>query len=779
MADKLGYSKVTVGDIVSQIVNRMNADPKFQTFRESSSAKMLIDQFAGMTDMLSYYLERRAEESFLETAKLKSSIITASKQLGYVVQRPIPANASISITLQGNDTAWLDVLENDVIQIPAYASFTFGGNKFLVKNTYIYTLTKEDVDNLKGSAEYSKTIQYGLFNNEYNYNLYSSADLVEESDLITMDIIQAEKKYHFIAGVDNNQLGRIFQVYNIPDNSFSNLYGSSDYPNHTTKVATSHYENNVFDPSGGFTGSLTNLEYVVDRRSIMQTDKPVDTLTQNKICLIRTNPNESVDLVFGDGVYSDIGAKESQENISIQYLSTLGGKANQVGVVGSDISYDDEIYTSISHINIKSQIKFKLTTNINGGADLEDINSIKLNAPAIYYSLDRCVTVGDYIAFLNTLTSPINVKNAIAWGEQEEGNGVPLIKLFNIALFSCFGSMYDYNSSRAMWNVKQSDTGVGGDMFNSVLDAIDIFGGGSKDGQVIPDNHYFYMVVNDDSPGAARTSQLAETPSTKLGIVYDKLKSRSQVTVRNVYVSPIIQEYDLDGKIFINSLVNADDVKTKIQNAIYQYLDNNANYNVAIRLSNLVDIIETFEGVLYCNVKLIPTSIIERDVIGVKGESVKDAVKRDSSVVQWIESFVTGNIALTGTIADTIDNIWKSDVTSDVTKQLDYFKELNADIDLDKKYFITEQWFWKTFVKKCYDALIANDVYIIENELNSYFSGSKYFDQLMMKFKNLFSYTIRYNLMTDANKVKGDDIAKYTLRVELPKVTFKAGVIYK
>lgn len=790
MADRLGYSSLTINDIVAQVVARMNADPKFQTLRESSSAKMLINQFAGMTDMLSYYIERRAEESFLETAKLKSSVIQNAKQLGYVVRRPIPARASLSMTLLGDDVAWNGVQAEDTIQIPAYATFTFNGNKYLIKNTYIYTFTQEDLDNLTTSADYTKTIKYGLFNNEYNYNLYKDEDLVDEQDLVTVDILQSEKKFHFIDGANNEQLGKIFQVYNIPDETFSNIYGSDDYDNHVTKVATSNFGSNVFDPANAYSTPTTEIEYTIDRRSIMQTNKPVALLTGYRICLIRTNPNESVDLVFGDGIYAKKGAVDNdpvphgsevaERNISIQYLSTIGSKANELGVIGSKVTFDGEIITTSTSQNVKSQIEFKLTTNVLGGADMEDTQSIKLNAPAIFYSLDRCVTTGDYKAYLSTLTSPILVKNAIAWGEQEEGNGISIPKLFNIALFSCFGEMYRYNSIRKEWEAKESDTGDNGDMSDAVLDVIDIFGGGTQNGEVIADNNYFYMVVNDDSPGAARDSQLAETPSTKLGIVYEDLKNRSQITVRNVYVTPVIQEYELQGKIFISSLVDANAITTKIKNSIYSYLNTDANYNVPIRLSNLVDLIENEEGVLYCNMFLEPTDILDtttigREVIGVDGENVYNAVSRDSSVKAWIESFVSPTYSLSANIATIVSSAWDTLLTTDFS--LDSFKGVSATENMLSKSFITESWFWKTFVKQCYDDLLTVNVGL--EDVASYFSGTKYFDQLMMKFKNLFSYAIRYNTMVDSYGVKTEDIFNYTMKVELPKVTFKAGVMYK
>ena len=84
----LNYTDLTFNEIVSQVNDRLREDPekRFDSFLESSVAQTMIEIFAASTDMTNYYIERRAEEQFLDTARLKSSVIQLSKILGYVVQ---------------------------------------------------------------------------------------------------------------------------------------------------------------------------------------------------------------------------------------------------------------------------------------------------------------------------------------------------------------------------------------------------------------------------------------------------------------------------------------------------------------------------------------------------------------------------------------------------------------------------------------------------------------------------------------------------------------------
>ena len=74
-----------------QVSDKLNSDERFSNFRESSIAQTLVEIFAGTVDLVSFFLERRSEESFIDTARLRSSVILLARSLGYVTQRPVPA----------------------------------------------------------------------------------------------------------------------------------------------------------------------------------------------------------------------------------------------------------------------------------------------------------------------------------------------------------------------------------------------------------------------------------------------------------------------------------------------------------------------------------------------------------------------------------------------------------------------------------------------------------------------------------------------------------------
>lgn len=78
----LKYTSLSYDEIIRQVTDRLNSDERFANFRESSIAQTLVEVFAGTVDIVNYYLERRAEESFFDTARIRSSVMLLSRGLG-------------------------------------------------------------------------------------------------------------------------------------------------------------------------------------------------------------------------------------------------------------------------------------------------------------------------------------------------------------------------------------------------------------------------------------------------------------------------------------------------------------------------------------------------------------------------------------------------------------------------------------------------------------------------------------------------------------------------
>lgn len=567
----------------------MSQDPRFANFTESQLYSVLVEIFAATTDFTNYYIGRRAEESFLDSAKLRSSVTLLSKMLGYVVQRPIPATTSIQIKLKTAGGA------GNRFDLPKGSVFSFEGINFILKDTISYTLTQTDINNFATNPNYYITLE---FYSKDSVGELKPTEQISDDSKVPVYLIQGETKTYDLAPSDNSLINSRFQTYKISDKTFSNMYGSEDYgyDNSTgsvnvieniTRVGVGVSENAAFADSASETSFNGSGEFKIDRRSFLN-DSTFLSLSgkgsgkTTKYCVIRTAMDDTVEVLFADDNIGKIGPRTG-EHLYVRYLSTKGASSNKIGVSGKLVFCQASSFGSFD----SSNVEFYFRKNITGGSDIESIESMKVNAPGIFYSLDRCVSSKDYVNFLKTLTSPINVKNAIAWGEQEETADkiISNIKMFNVVLFSILGSMY------------HKEYVNGNLMYNKLSDSTDSF-------ELTATNQWFNLLIAGDSVTPLR-DDVYGSDLEDVGLVYSKLKNRSQATVKNVYISPIIKDLKIGGYVYLNALADRINIDKKIRNAVYAYLDENADFDIPVYISNLIQLIEEFPEVHHADIKLM------------------------------------------------------------------------------------------------------------------------------------------------------------------------------
>tara|TARA_Y100000310_G_C20704363_1_gene833717 strand:+ start:2144 stop:4948 length:2805 start_codon:yes stop_codon:yes gene_type:complete len=716
----LKYTNLNYDEINAQIRDKLNSDPRFDNPRESAIFQTLIEIFAGTTDIVNYYIQRRAEECYFDTAQLKSSIILLARQLGYVVTRPQPAKSKLKITLEGDFTGAFDTTlgADNKLQLPFYSKFSHDGDGFVLVDTFTYNVTSGTLSDM--------TTQGSDFKLELTQDSFNNDIVISEGDV----------REKVIIGNSNTQVGSNFQIYKIEDKEFSNVYGDKDFFfNDVTQV----YVGNEKTPS---------TQYQIDRRSLINWEslESNDLSAASQVCLIRTTPDEFIEVIFGDDKFAAKGPLTREDNVYIQYLATNGSDGNKVGVIDNKVNYSGKIFTSTG-VEITDKVKFNLYANITGGADIEENDSIKFSAPQIYYSLDRLVSKSDYVAYLKSLKTPLDVQNALAWGEQEERDRAGIfadIKMFNVALFTVVGSLYNldtdiftvktvtnrlneavldidydpyaiqvqsyfnvYTRQAIAYQLKRYDVlryykklignsirfspiyykdayGSNGFFeFTYVTDtfenASNIIGEGnvtidftsltnastmqdvaskindeiiafsdvranifdnanydspafvnSSDDIVVwnPNDGRFEFNFGSDTPtyidstagGFASDIGITNSPETvavleqeemsgEIVQVVDDLNTRAQLNVSNVYISPIIHNFNLEGTVYVKPLYDKEALRTELNNKVYTWLDLNADFNAPIDISNISSQFDVHTGVNYADVALVPEDI--------------------------------------------------------------------------------------------------------------------------------------------------------------------------
>lgn len=125
---------------------------------------------------------------------------------------------------------------------------------------------------------------------------------------------------------------------------------------------------------------------------------------------IQEAENGNVEIYFGDGV---LGKQVVSNNaIDVTYLISKGKEANNASL----FSLIDNIVDGTGTYNT-SDFTINTVLAAAGGADEEDIDSIKFNAPLVNSTQDRAITIPDYRALLLNKYPAIESLNV--WGGEE------------------------------------------------------------------------------------------------------------------------------------------------------------------------------------------------------------------------------------------------------------------------------------------------------------------------------------------------------------------------
>jgi hypothetical protein len=157
--------------------------PELTNKNESEFAIVMIDLFAYVGDLLSYSLDRYANESFLQTAIQRDSVVKLCNLIGYQLRKPKAAYVLLKFTIP-------QVLTKDVI-IPANTICYTSGNEITyfetleiatisVGQTYVEVLAKH------GETK-NEIIGYSDFSDNQSFSLSYTPLLDEISVLVNSD----------------------------------------------------------------------------------------------------------------------------------------------------------------------------------------------------------------------------------------------------------------------------------------------------------------------------------------------------------------------------------------------------------------------------------------------------------------------------------------------------------------------------------------------------------------------------------------------------------------
>ena len=404
---------------------RENYPEDFNDYIESSEYLALIDAVAFLGQSLSFRIDLASRENFIELAERKESVLRIAKMLSYNAKRNKPANGLLKFTSISTTEDVVDSngrnLGNQVISWNDATNSNWSEQFILVLNSAM-------ADNTEFGRSQGSALIQGIPTEQYRFRTTSNDVPVYSYDktvagrnmafeIVSTSFKNSEDIYEE-APTPGNQLGFIYrQDGKGPASSNTGFFlhfrqGSLELADFNIAVPTTNetvaVENDNINNDDVWLFKLNSAGAQLSEWT------KVDSLVGNNIAYnslvgnltdfyaIETKENDRINLVFSDGVYGSL----PQGNFRVYYRVSNGLQysipPNEMR--GINVSFD---YFNKSGVRHTLTVGLGLNYTVDTATASEDIDTIRANAPATYYTQNRMITGEDYN--LAPLTSSQNV----------------------------------------------------------------------------------------------------------------------------------------------------------------------------------------------------------------------------------------------------------------------------------------------------------------------------------------------------------------------------------
>lgn len=384
----------------------------FNDYVESSEYIALIDLIAFLGQSLAFRTDLNARENFLDTAERRDSILKLARLISYNPKRSIAASGllkftSVSTTESITDSNGINLTNtvvswNDTTNSNWNEQFTLILNAALINSQVI------------GKSGNSKVIN-GIQNDEYTLNITSNT---VGKYPFTAVVNGSNTNFEAVSATSANE-PYIYEVAPAPSNLFNILYRNDNQGNSSNNTGffflfkQGILQSSDFNISDSIPNRILNIGYnninnidvwLYDLNSALVennlwTDVPAiagvnviyNKSTDRNLYQINTIAGDQIDLVFGDGSFSNI----PQGNFRI-YFRVSNGLTYKIT--------PDEMQNSTISINYVSRtgntetltVRASLNYTVTNANANESIDDIRLKAPQQYYTQGRMITGEDY-----------------------------------------------------------------------------------------------------------------------------------------------------------------------------------------------------------------------------------------------------------------------------------------------------------------------------------------------------------------------------------------------
>lgn len=353
-------------EIRQNLKNFLRNQEQFKDYNfEGSSLGVILDLLAYNTHYNAFYSSMALNESFIDSAIIRNSVVSHAKQIGYVPRSAQGAETFVDIKLIG--IAPLSPVAESIRARQVKANKYDVLKATTAEDTFFFYIT--DMVDFEEETAANGTPEY------WARNVHIRQGVVKVETFL---VDKSRKNQRFVIP-DQNVDTRTIQIRVQKSRASNEGFGESWFRGVDINVLDS--ESNAF-----FIQELYDGKY---------------------------------EIYFGDGI---VGRELEQGNvITVIYAVTKGSAGNLLGINESALAGSPTFTYSIPQLTTAVFVRRDENGRpipTTGGSEPEDIESIKFYAPKSYQAQDRAVTVDDYTSFLSGAYSNV-FRSIFVWGGEE------------------------------------------------------------------------------------------------------------------------------------------------------------------------------------------------------------------------------------------------------------------------------------------------------------------------------------------------------------------------
>lgn len=404
--------------LIARIQERI---PEWTASDPSDFGVALVEAFAYMGDLISYYVDRTANEFSLATATQRNSLLNIAQTYGYT---PVGYRSStVELTFFNNNTS---ASSGTLTAVGNGTTITYVGNNTFVVNGIVtvtgFSTTSFNRTNATitsaSSTQFTVSVTgvSGTASGTGTASMQYPAVTIPKGTVVSADVITADvvNPVYFTTLTDSVVLSSDTDVVYAEEGRYINVIDSiADFTYGQQIGVSAQAPNSVFELPNTpvIDGSIeVYIQYGTIYSKWTQVQHLLDYGPNDLVYTVKSDENDVVSIYFGDGVSGAIPVNSSV----IRAMYRVGG--GNLGNVSAN-TVDTIVYipslTSSQTNALSSAITVINGTAAIGGSNPESNAEIRVSAPLSLRSSNRAITLEDYE---NLAISVTGVGKAKAYG---------------------------------------------------------------------------------------------------------------------------------------------------------------------------------------------------------------------------------------------------------------------------------------------------------------------------------------------------------------------------